>query len=106
MAVRRYLETGSGHAKAAGTDALWLGYRGPLSGDGIMQMLQRRGTGRDRACIRTCCAIRPPLAGGGGGESDLMRWPAGDRRPCCAATLRARPTSGPDHRRVALGDEL
>ena len=74
-AVDRYLRERRKHAKAD-SDALWLGYRGPLTGDGIMQMLQRRGA---RAGIE---GLHPHMLrhtfahtwqSAGGSESDLMR---------------------------------
>lgn len=43
LALRRYQMARDAHERAKGTDAVWLSYRGALSGDGLMQMLQRRG---------------------------------------------------------------
>jgi site-specific recombinase XerD len=83
IALRRYLRDRERHAKAPGTDALWLGFRGPLSGDGIMQMLQRRGEQAGIGPVhphqlRHTFAHRWQAAGES--ESDLMRL-AGWRSP-------------------------
>lgn len=50
IALWRYLRARNGtatqppHPQAVGSDALWIGYRGPLTANGILQMMQRRAT--------------------------------------------------------------
>lgn len=111
IALRRYLREREQHAKASSTDALWLGYRGALSGDGVMQMLQRRGIAAGIGPIHPH-QLRHGLAhrwkAAGHSESDLMTlmgWKSERmlrRYAASAAAERARDA----HRRAGLGDEL
>lgn len=98
QALTRYLRERRKHTLADSTDRLWLGYRGPLTGDGVMQMLHRRAqAGASASCIRTCSATCSRTAGS---HRRAMRpicngWQAGAPRPCCAATRHRPPTSAP-----------
>jgi site-specific recombinase XerD len=95
----------------AGTDALWIGYTGPLSGSGVAQMVERRG---NEAGIKGLHAhqLRHTRAhhwlADDGSETDLMHlmgWKSPQmlrRYGASAANERARAA----HSQHSLGDKL
>ena len=111
QALRRYQKAREAHAKAGETDRLWLGYRGPLTGDGLMQMLQRRGAkagipGLHPHQLRHTFAHRWQAAGAN--ESDLMAL-AGWKSPTMLrryASSAAMERAHESHARLGLGDKL
>ena len=97
-AIDRYIRARARRPQAS-APALWIGIRGSLSGDGIAAMLRTAAGGSaSSACIRTCSATASLTDGSPTVARNRISpaWPAGPQgRPCCPATARPQPQSGP-----------
>jgi len=96
-ALDRYIHLRARSPRAARTDALWLGTRGPLGTAGVRSLIERRakqaGIGNVHAHLFRHCFAHQWLARGGN-EGDLMRlvgW-------CSRETLKRYAASAADER--------
>jgi site-specific recombinase XerD len=109
-ALDRYLRARDAHP-AAHSDRLWLGARGPMSGDGVRQMLERRAGDAGVSGVHAH-AFRHGFAhafvAAGGNETDLREL-AGWRSPQMvyryAASTRSE-RARQSHKRYGPGDRL
>jgi site-specific recombinase XerD len=110
-AVDRWLRVRVRHPKAADTDLVWLGHRGPLTGEGIRQMVMKRANeaGLEGVFVHQLRhAFAHRWLAAGGQEHDLAQVAGWSntamlaRYGSSAAAERARAA----HARLGLGDKL
>ena len=89
QALRRYLRARAKHPLAQATDALWLGRLGPMTGSGVRQMMERRGTRPEsRESTRTGSATSSRISGWlrAAPSRTSCAWQAGAPGKCSADT--------------------
>jgi site-specific recombinase XerD len=110
LALERYLKVRAEHAYSADRH-LWLGLKGPMTGDGVRQMVDRRSAGAGVEGVfphrfRHTFAHRWLVAGGN--ETDLQTlagWRSSQMLSRYGASARAE-RAALAHRRIALGDAI
>lgn len=111
QALNRYKNQRKYHAKATATDRFWLGYRGPLTADGVRQVLERRGQaagipGMHAHLLRHY--FNDQWSRAGGSESGVMQiagWTTSSMpRRYAASTANQR--AHDEYHRLGIGDRL
>lgn len=110
-ALDRYLRARRQHRRAAGSERLWIGERGPWTYDGLGDALEERAKaagveGFHPHLLRHTLAHRWLSAGGSEtGLMDVAGWRSREMLDRYGASARAERAAA-EHRRLALGDDL
>jgi site-specific recombinase XerD len=110
-ALDRYLRARARHPKANQTDALWLGTRGALTGNGILHMVKRRGATIGIPNLhphQLRHTFSHEFLAAGGSEADLMRLNGWTSRsmPLRYGAALASERAIDAHRRFSPGERL